>query len=59
MLIQLIAKLKRNQQVVGITGLSGHFTKIFGMVGITKLAKLYDSREEAVKALSDSANEKD
>ena len=29
MLIQLIAKTKRNQQVVGITGLSDHFKKIF------------------------------
>jgi anti-anti-sigma factor len=57
-LIQLIAKTKRNQQVVGITGLSGHSKKIFGMVGITKLAKLYDSREEAIEALSVSANEK-
>ncbi len=55
-LFQLIAKTKRNQQVVGITGLSGHFKKIFGMVGITKLARPFDSREEAVEVLSDSAN---
>jgi anti-anti-sigma factor len=57
-LFQLLAKTKRNQQVVGITGLSGHFKKIFEMVGITKLARLFDSREEAVKALSDSPSEK-
>jgi hypothetical protein len=40
--------------VVGITGLSDHFRKIFSMVGITKLARLFDSREEAIEALSDS-----
>ena len=49
MLIQLIAKTKGNQQVVGITGLSTHFKKIFGMMGIAKLAELFDSREEAVE----------
>jgi anti-anti-sigma factor len=53
-LIQLIAKTKREQMVVGITGLSDHFRKIFSMVGITKLARLFDSREEAIEALSDS-----
>jgi len=57
-LIQLIAKTKRNQQVVGITGLSDHFKKIFAMVGITRLAGIFDSREEAVKALSVSTTEK-
>jgi len=57
-LIQLIAKMNQNQQMVGIAGLSPHFTKIFGMVGITRLAKLYDSSEEAIKALSDSLSGK-
>jgi anti-anti-sigma factor len=55
-LFQLLAKTKRNQQVVGITGLSGHFKKIFEMVGITKLTRPFDSREEAVEALFHSAN---
>ena len=54
-LFQLIAKTKRNQQVVAITGLSGHFKKIFEMVGITKLMRPFESREAAVEALSDSA----
>ncbi|MES0447438.1 MAG: STAS domain-containing protein, partial [Desulfobacterales bacterium] len=35
-LIQLLAKTKRNNQKIFITGLSGHFQKIFNMVGITK-----------------------
>lgn len=57
-LIQLIAKTRQNQQVVGITGLSGHFKKIFAMVGITRLAGIFDSREEALKALSVSTTQK-
>jgi anti-anti-sigma regulatory factor len=36
---------------VGIAGLSDHFKKIFNMVGITKFAKLYNTQEEALKAL--------
>jgi anti-anti-sigma factor len=34
-LIQVLAQTKRNNQSVGITGLSNHFKKVFNMVGIT------------------------
>jgi anti-anti-sigma factor len=51
-LIQLLAETKRNNQQIGITGLSEHFKKIFNMVGITKFADIYDSVEEAIKGLS-------
>ena len=50
-LIQLLALSRKNDQRVGITGLSDHFQKIFNMVGITKFAKIYPSAEEAVQAL--------
>ncbi len=53
-LIQLLAETKRNNQEIGITGLSDHFNKIFNMVGITKFAKIYDSLEEAIQSLSSS-----
>ncbi len=53
-LIQLLAGAKRNNQEIAITGLSDHFKKIFTMVDITKLAKIYSSAEEAVKVLSGS-----
>lgn len=53
-LIQLLAGAKRNNQEIGITGLSDHFKKIFTMVGITKLAKIYSSVDEVVKGLSGS-----
>ena len=42
-LIQFLAIANKNQQQVGIVGLSEHFKKIFRMVGITKFAKLSSS----------------
>ena len=51
-LIQLLSKTRKNNQQIGITGLSEHFKKIFNMVGITKFAKIYDTRDEGVKSLS-------
>ena len=36
LLIQILAQTKRNNQQIGITGISDHFEKIFHMVGITK-----------------------
>jgi anti-anti-sigma factor len=51
-LIQLLAKTEQNNQQIGIIGLSDHFTKIFNMVGITKFAKIYATREDALKAMS-------
>ena len=51
-LIQLLAKTKENNQQIGITGLSDHFKKIFNMVGITKFAKIYNSREDAQEGMS-------
>ncbi|MGD2100348.1 MAG: STAS domain-containing protein [Desulfobacterales bacterium] len=50
-LIQLLAKTEQNNQTIGIIGLSDHFTKIFNMVGITKFAKIYTTREDALKAM--------
>ena len=47
-LIQLLAETKRNNQKIAITGLSGHFQKIFNMVGITKFARIYNTVEEAI-----------
>lgn len=54
-LIQLLRKTKENSQQIGITGLSDHFKKIFEMVGITKLAKIYNTVEDALDGLAGSA----
>ena len=51
-LIQILAQTKRNNQTIGITGLSDHFQKIFKMVGITKFATIHSTTEEALEALA-------
>jgi len=51
-LIQMLAKSKKNEQKIGITGLSDHFKKIFHMVGITKFATIYNTLEEALASAS-------
>lgn len=50
--IQIIAQTIKRNQVIGITGLSRHFVKIFNMLGITKFAKIYDNVPMAVEALN-------
>ena len=52
LLIQLLAQTKTKNQLIGITGISDHFEKIFSMVGITKFAKIYDTAEEAIESLT-------
>jgi len=56
-LIQLLAETNKNQQQVGIVGLSEHFKKIFRMVEISKFAKIFDSVKEAMESLAGSAEE--
>ena len=53
-LIQILAQTKKNNQVIGITGISDHFKKIFHMVGITKFAKIHNTAEEGIKSLAES-----
>lgn len=52
LLIQLLAQSKKNNQQIGITGLSSHFQKIFKMVGINKFAKIYNTIEEALQGMA-------
>jgi anti-anti-sigma factor len=54
-LIQILAQTQKNEQQIGITGLSEHFKKIFGMVGITKFASIYGGKEEAIASLTNDA----
>jgi anti-anti-sigma factor len=48
LIIQLLGEARKRSQMVGITGLSEHFKKVFSMVGVTKYAKVYASVDEAV-----------
>jgi len=50
--IQILAEAIKHDQLVGITGLSSHFIKIFKMLGITKFAKIHDNVQTAVEALN-------
>ena len=52
LLIQLLARIKSNNQQVAIAGISDHFIKIFNMVGISKFAPIYDSEEAALQNLA-------
>jgi len=54
-LIQILAQTKKNNQIIGITGISDHFKKIFHMVGITKFAKIYNSLTEALETMAGEA----
>jgi anti-anti-sigma factor len=51
-LIQVLAQTRRNNQKIGITGLSEHFKKVFNMVGITKFATIYPTLQDALSAMS-------
>jgi anti-anti-sigma factor len=51
LLIQILAETKKNNQQIGVTGLSDHFKKIFNMVGITKFTKIYNTRKEALESM--------
>lgn len=51
-LIQILAQTKQNNQLIGITGISDHFKKIFSMVGITRFAKIYDTLDEALEKMT-------
>jgi len=50
-LIQILAQTKKNNQIIGITGISDHFKKIFHMVGITKFAEIHASLDEALSKM--------
>jgi anti-anti-sigma factor len=54
-LIQILAQTKKNSQVIGITGISDHFKKIFHMVGITKFARIHNSLTEALETMAGQA----
>ena len=54
LLIQILAQAKKNQQQIGITGISEHFEKIFHMVGITKFANIYSSVQDALQVMSEA-----
>jgi anti-anti-sigma factor len=49
-LIGILSESRKNAQTIRMTGLSAHFQKIFGMVGLTKYAQIHPSEEAALAA---------
>ena len=47
-IIGIAADGKETGRVIRITGLSPHFQKIFGMVGLTKYAEIFPSEQAAL-----------
>ena len=54
-LIGVLSQSKKNAQSVRMTGLTGHFQKIFGMVGLTKYAQISPSEDAAMASFKESA----
>ncbi len=48
-LIGIASESRKNGQTIRITGLSGHFQKIFNMVGLTKYTAIFPTEELALK----------
>ncbi len=48
-LIGLVSESRKKEQVIRLTGLSDHFQKIFGMVGLTKYTQIFQSEEAALE----------
>ena len=51
-LIQILAQTRKVNQVIGVTGISDHFKKIFHMGGITKFANIHNSIEAALQTMA-------
>jgi anti-anti-sigma factor len=47
-LISILSESRKKEQTIRMTGLSTHFQKIFGMVGLTKYAQIHPSEEAAL-----------
>ena len=48
-LIGIASESRKKEQKVRITGLSGHFKKIFDMVGLTKYTEIFPTEELALR----------
>ena len=51
-LIGIVTEVNRNNQKLGVSGLSQHFQKIFRMVGLAQYADIYQDDEEAIKGFA-------
>ena len=54
-LIGIVTEARKRDQRLLMTGLSGHFQKIFRMVGLTQYADLYPALDEALASLDEAS----
>ena len=54
-LIGILTEARKRDQRLLMTGLSGHFQKIFRMVGLTQYADVYPTLEEALASIGTTA----
>ena len=54
-LIGIVTEARKRDQRLLMTGLSGHFQKIFRMVGLTQYANVYPTLEEALASIEATA----
>ncbi len=54
-LLEVLAEARKSGRPAGITGVSKHFRKIFGMVGITRLATVFDTAPKALEEMEKGA----
>ena len=54
-LIGILTEARKRDQRLLMTGLSGHFQKIFRMVGLTQYANVYPTLEEALASIGTTA----
>jgi anti-anti-sigma factor len=54
-LIGIVTEARKRDQRLLMTGLSGHFQKIFRMVGLTQYANVYPTLEEALASIETTA----
>ena len=54
-LITCLSAIRKNGQRVAVLGLSENFKVMFEMVGVARLAALYDNEAEALSALKNAS----
>ena len=54
-LIGIVTEVNRNNQKLGVSGLSQHFQKIFRMVGLAQYADIYQDEDEALRGFAATA----
>jgi len=51
-IIGLLTEARKTEQVLMITGLNAHYTKIFQMMGLAQYAPLYETEEAALQGVN-------